>query len=68
VMTRPVLRAEPGQPLVLEEVVVEIRQVGGRAVVHLTPAQARAIEGRLTTIGIDYLHENSWGGEDARTQ
>jgi hypothetical protein len=68
VTARPVVRKTPGQPLVLEEVVVEIDQIAGRAVVHLSPAQARDVEEQLTAIAVAYLHENTWGGEDARTQ
>ena len=40
----------------------------GHGVVHLTPDQARYLHDRLTQITLAFLHENVWGGEDARAQ
>jgi hypothetical protein len=68
VTAHPVVRKTAGQPLVLEEVVVEIDRIAGRAIVHLSPEQVRDVEEQLTAIAVAYLHENTWGGEDARTQ
>ena len=41
---------------------------GRSSVVHLDPAQIPGVAQHLESIVLDYLHENTWGGEDARTQ
>jgi hypothetical protein len=56
-----------GRP-VLEAVLVESVHPDGHGVVRLSPEQALAIRDRLEQITIAFLHENVWGGEDARTQ
>jgi hypothetical protein len=62
----PVIRANATGPVELEEVIV----AGGdrRARVHLSPEQVRDLERRLVSLALIYLHENYWGGEDARAQ
>jgi hypothetical protein len=55
-------------PPVLEKVVVEGDYPAGHGVVHLTPDQALYLHSRLTQITLAFLHENTWGGEDARAQ
>jgi hypothetical protein len=55
-------------PPVLEKVVVESAHPGGSGVIHLSPDQALYVHSRLTHITLAFLHENTWGGEDARSQ
>jgi hypothetical protein len=49
-----------------EEVVVA--DGAGIGVVHLAPEQVGELLQRLTALTLDYLHENVFGGEDARIQ
>ncbi len=56
-----------GRP-VLDVVLVESVHPDGHGVVRLSPEQALAIRDRLEQILLAYLHENVWGGEDARRQ
>ena len=55
-------------PPVLEQVIVESEHPDGRGLIHLTPDQVRYLHNRLTHITLAFLHENTWGGEDARAQ
>jgi hypothetical protein len=41
---------------------------GTAPVVHLTSAEVAAVARDLEAIALVYLHENVWGGEDARKQ
>jgi hypothetical protein len=54
--------------LVLEAVLIESMHPDGHGVVRLTPEQTLYIRDRLEQISISRLHENVWGGEDARIQ
>jgi hypothetical protein len=64
----PITHEAEGVPAVLEEVIVESEHSKGHGVIHLTPDQARYIQGRLSQITLAFLHENVWSGEDARVQ
>ncbi|HET8521944.1 MAG TPA: hypothetical protein VFL82_01850 [Thermomicrobiales bacterium] len=64
----PIGSEREGETPVLEQVVIESQHPDGDGVIHLTPEQARYIHGRLTHITLAFLHENVWGGEDARDQ
>ena len=64
----PISGEADGLPPVLEKVVVESEHPDGHGLVHLSPDQARYVHGRLTHITLAFLHENVWGGEDARAQ
>ena len=64
----PISHEHDNLPPVLEKVVVESDHPDGRGLIHLTPDQARYIHSRLTHITLAFLHENVWGGEDARSQ
>ncbi|MFL5761145.1 MAG: hypothetical protein ACJ789_15610 [Thermomicrobiales bacterium] len=64
----PIVRKDDTRPPVLQEVVIESEYPKGHAIVHLSPEQVRYIYERLTQIAFTYLHENAWGGEDARLQ
>jgi hypothetical protein len=64
----PIVDDETSPHPVLKEVVIENRHPDGHGLVHLTPEEARHIEHRLTEISLAFLHENVWGGEDARRQ
>jgi hypothetical protein len=52
----------------LEAVLIESAHPDGHGVVRLTPEQTLHIRDRLEQISIAHLHENVWGGEDARRQ
>jgi hypothetical protein len=52
----------------LEQVVIASDQSGGSGPIHLSPDQVLHIEARLTHITLAFLHDNGWGGEDARDQ
>jgi hypothetical protein len=56
-----------GRP-VLEVVLIESVHPDGHGVVRLTPEQTLYIRDRLEQISMAHLHENVWGGEDARRQ
>ena len=56
-----------GRP-VLDVVLVESVHPDGHGVVRLSPEQTIAIRDQLEQILLAYLHENVWGGEDARRQ
>jgi hypothetical protein len=56
-----------GRPM-LDVVLVESVHPDGHGVVRLSPEQTLAIRDQLEQISLDYLHENIWGGEDARRQ
>jgi hypothetical protein len=64
----PISHGAEDSPAVLEQVVVESEHPQGHGVIHLSPEQARYIHSRLSQITIAFLHENGWGGEDARVQ
>ena len=64
----PVFVEAAGISLDLEKVVVESDRPDGRASIHLSPEQALYVEERLTHITLDFLHDKSWGGEDAHAQ
>jgi len=65
---RPVTRLQDGA-VVLDAVQVESDHPGhGRGVLYLTPDQLLYIQARLSQIAVAFLHENRWGGEDARDQ
>ena len=64
----PISREADALPPVLEQVVVESEHPDGGGLIHLSPEQARYIHNRLTHITLAFLHENVWGGEDARAQ
>jgi len=64
----PVFVDGAGTPPDLEKVVVESDRPDGRASIHLSPEQALYVEERLTHITLDFLHDKSWGGEDAHAQ
>ena len=64
----PVFVEAAGISLDLEKVVVESDCPDGRASIHLSPEQALYVEERLTHITLDFLHDKSWGGEDAHAQ
>jgi hypothetical protein len=64
----PIVHEAEGSPPALEQVVVESEHPDGHGTVHLSPEQARYLHGRLTHITLAFLHENAWGGEDARMQ
>jgi hypothetical protein len=53
---------------VLNAVLIESVHPDGHGVVRLSPEQAIYIRDRLEQISISQLHENVWGGEDARLQ
>jgi hypothetical protein len=53
---------------VLDEVVLESEHPDGDGMVHLSPEQAGDLHRQLTAITMRCLHENRWGGEDARAQ
>jgi hypothetical protein len=53
---------------VLDAVLIESVHPDGHGVVRLSPEQAIYIRDRLEQISISQLHENVWGGEDARLQ
>lgn len=38
--------------------------VCGIGMIYLTPDQFLEIHARLSQIGLEFLHENRWGGED----
>jgi hypothetical protein len=59
----PVSRIE-GDTVTLDALVIQKDQ----ARVYLTPAEITAVRKDLERIVIDYLHDNGWGGEDARRQ
>ncbi|HEY7036131.1 MAG TPA: hypothetical protein VH482_32660 [Thermomicrobiales bacterium] len=52
----------------LEVVLIESVHPDGHGVVRLTPEQTLYVRDRLEQISIAHLHENVWGGEDARRQ
>lgn len=62
----PVVRSNGDGSPELEEIVVAGGDKG--ATVHLSPDQVRDLEHRLVSLALIYLHENCWGGEDARAQ
>lgn len=62
----PIIRTTGRGTLECEEVVVA--DSAGIGVVHLSPGQVGELLHRLTTLTLDYLHENVFGGEDARIQ
>ena len=64
----PISHEETDLPPVLEKVVIESDHPDGHGVVQLSPDQALYIHSRLTHITLAFLHENGWGGEDARAQ
>jgi hypothetical protein len=64
----PISHEAYGQIMILDEVVIENEHFGGHGVVHLSPEQAQYLHRRLTQLTLQYLHENRWGGEDARSQ
>jgi hypothetical protein len=50
-------------------VLVEAQSPDGRPVMlQFTPAQVPLAAHELELIALEYLHENAWGGEDARIQ
>jgi hypothetical protein len=59
--------SEGGWPAV-EELIVESLHRNGDGIVHLTAEQADVIATRLNHIAMEYLHDDVWGGEDARRQ
>lgn len=62
------ISSENGTQQVLEQVVVASDHPDGNGVIHLSPEQVSDVYHRLTRINLAYLHENTWGGEDARGQ
>jgi hypothetical protein len=64
----PISHNGADRPPGLEQVVVESEHPDGPGLVHLSPDQACYIHNRLTHITLAFLHENVWGGEDARAQ
>jgi hypothetical protein len=64
----PIVHQRDGAPPVLEQVAVESEHPAGHGLIHLSPEQARYIHERLTHITLAFLHDNVWGGEDARMQ
>ena len=64
----PIAREGTSSRPTLEKVVIESKHPDGHGVVHLSPDQALYIHSRLTQITLAFLHENGWGGEDARAQ
>jgi hypothetical protein len=64
----PISCEHEGSPAILEQVVIDCQHPDGSGVIHLSPEQARYIHSRLTHITLAFLHENVWGGEDARNQ
>jgi hypothetical protein len=64
----PIIDDETSAHPVRKEVILESRHPDGYGLVHLTPEEARHIEERLKQIALAFLHENTWGGEDARRQ
>jgi hypothetical protein len=64
----PIIDDETSAKPVLKDVVLESRHPDGYGLVHLTPDDAAHVEERLTQITLAFLHENVWGGEDARRQ
>ena len=60
--------AQDGHDPAVEEVIVESQHQSGDGIVHLSAKQADFIATRLTHIAIEYLHDDVWGGEDARRQ
>lgn len=61
-------REDETLPEVLEQVVVASNHPDGAGVIRLSPEQVPDLYSRLTQITLAYLHENTWGGEDARVQ
>jgi hypothetical protein len=53
---------------VVTHVVIESAHSNGYGMVTLSPDEVVHIADRLTQITMAYLHENVWGGEDARAQ
>lgn len=64
----PISHEAASLPPTLEKVVVESEHPDGTGLIHLSPDQVRYIHSRLTHITLAFLHENVWGGEDARGQ
>jgi hypothetical protein len=64
----PIVGEEPDCQPVLDAVLIESNHPDGHGVVRLTPQQTVEIRDRLEQISLNYLHENTWGGEDARRQ
>lgn len=52
----------------MDLVLIESIHPDGHGVVRLSPAQSIEVRDQLERISLDYLHENVWGGEDARVQ
>jgi hypothetical protein len=64
----PLCRAGAGDRPVLDVVLVESVHPDGHGVVRLSPEQTLAVRDQLEQILLGYVHENVWGGEDARRQ
>ena len=64
----PITHEDNGSPTTLVQVVIESEHPQGHGVIHLSPDQARYIHSRLSHITLAFLHDNLWGGEDARVQ
>jgi hypothetical protein len=64
----PITHEADGSSSILEQVVIESEHPQGHGVIHLTPDQTRYIHSRLSHITLAFLHDNAWGGEDARIQ
>jgi hypothetical protein len=52
----------------LQFVVLESQHPDGYGMIKLSPDDALHVEERLTQITLAFLHDNFWGGEDARSQ
>jgi hypothetical protein len=64
----PVGLVTASQPPAVDEVIVESRHPDGDGEIHLSPDQADFVAKQLTHIALQYLHDDVWGGEDARQQ
>jgi hypothetical protein len=64
----PIIDDETSPHPALKDVVIESVHPDGYGLVHLTPEEADHVEHRLREITLAFLHENTWGGEDARRQ
>jgi hypothetical protein len=64
----PISREDTGYGPISEKVVIESEHPDAHGDIRLAPDQARYIQCRLSHITLTFLHENVWGGEDARGQ